>query len=65
MFSISIPHPQSPIEQLEETNSSGQKEDEEGSEDESDEKNESVSHDPERLKAFNVSSIKEKVYNNF
>lgn len=46
--------PQSPIEQLEETNSSGQKDDEDGSEDESDEKNDSVSQDPERLKAFNV-----------
>lgn len=42
---------------MEETNSSGQKDDEEGSEDESDDKNESISQDPERLKAFNVSHL--------
>lgn len=43
------------MELHEETNSSGQKEDDDASEDESDDKIEPAAHDPERLKAFNVS----------
>lgn len=49
---------QSPLEAQDETNSSGQKEEDEVSEDDSDDKlDEKLSHphDPERLKAFNVS----------
>lgn len=48
----------SPMEAQDETNSSGQKEEDEGSEDDSDDKIDEKlpqSHDPERLKAFNVS----------
>lgn len=48
----------SPMEAQDETNSSGQKEEDEGSEDDSDDKLDeklSQTHDPERLKAFNVS----------
>lgn len=47
----------SPLEGQDETNSSGQKEEDDGSEDDSDDKlDEKLSqvHDPERLKAFNV-----------
>lgn len=49
----------SPMETQDETNSSGQKEEDEGSEDDSDDKIDEKlahSHDPERLKAFNVST---------
>lgn len=48
----------SPMEAQDETNSSGHKEEDEGSEDDSDDKlDEKINtpHDPERLKAFNVS----------
>lgn len=47
----------SPMEAQDETNSSGQKEEDEGSEDDSDDKLDEklATHDPERLKAFNVS----------
>lgn len=48
---------QSPLEAQDETNSSGQKEEDEVSEDDSDDKLDDKlphSHDPERLKAFNV-----------
>lgn len=38
-----------------ETSSSGNKEDEDDDDDESDDKIDTQSHDPERLKAFNVS----------
>ncbi|XP_013101048.2 uncharacterized protein LOC106082858 isoform X1 [Stomoxys calcitrans] len=47
----------SPMEAQDETNSSGQKEEDEGSEDDSDDKIDeklAYSHDPERLKAFNM-----------
>lgn len=43
------------IENPDESSSSGQKEDDEGSEDDSDDRLDQNSHDPERLKAFNVS----------
>lgn len=46
----------SPMENQDETNSSGQKDEDEGSEDDSDDKLDQVPHDPERLKAFNVSN---------
>lgn len=39
-----------------ETSSSGNKEDEDDDDDESDDKIDAQTHDPERLKAFNVSS---------
>jgi len=45
----------SPVENPDETNSSGQKEDDDGSEDDSDDRLDQNAHDPERLKAFNVS----------
>lgn len=40
-----------------ETSSSGNKEDEDDDDDESDDKIDTQSHDPERLKAFNVNKI--------
>lgn len=43
------------IENPDESSSSGQKEDDDGSEDDSDDRLDQNSHDPERLKAFNVS----------
>lgn len=46
----------SPMENQDETNSSGQKDEDEGSEDDSDDKLDQAAHDPERLKAFNVSN---------
>lgn len=58
----------SPMEAQDETNSSGQKEEDEGSEDDSDDKIDeklAQTHDPERLKAFNVSSnYNNKIYRN-
>lgn len=42
------------VENHDETSSSGQKEDDDGSEDDSDDRLDQTSHDPERLKAFNV-----------
>lgn len=50
----------SPMEAQDETNSSGQKEEDEVSEDDSDDKLDeklATTHDPERLKAFNVSKL--------
>lgn len=44
------------IENPDESSSSGQKDDDEGSEDDSDDRLDQNAHDPERLKAFNVSS---------
>ncbi|XP_055905491.1 nucleolar protein 4-like isoform X2 [Eupeodes corollae] len=44
----------SPMETQDETNSSGQKDEDEGSEDDSDDKLDTQAHDPERLKAFNM-----------
>ncbi|KAL5282036.1 NOL4 family protein [Megaselia abdita] len=44
----------SPMENQDETNSSGQKDEDEGSEDDSDDKLDQAPHDPERLKAFNM-----------
>lgn len=52
----------SPMETQDETNSSGQKEEDEVSEDDSDDKLDeklATTHDPERLKAFNVSNASE------
>lgn len=43
------------IENPDESSSSGQKEDDDGSEDDSDDRLDQNAHDPERLKAFNVS----------
>lgn len=42
------------LENPDESSSSGQKDDEDGSEDDSDDRLDHNSHDPERLKAFNV-----------
>jgi len=53
----------SPMEAQDETNSSGQKEEDEVSEDDSDDKLDeklATTHDPERLKAFNVSKLRER-----
>lgn len=55
-------HLQSPINAEtgsahDETSSSGNKEDEDDDDDESDDKIDTQTHDPERLKAFNVSGI--------
>lgn len=43
------------IENPDESSSSGQKEDDDASEDDSDDRLDQNAHDPERLKAFNVS----------
>lgn len=44
------------LENPDETSSSGQKDDDDGSEDDSDDRlDQNTAHDPERLKAFNVS----------
>lgn len=45
----------SPIENQDETNSSGHKDDDDMSEDDSEDRLDQNPHDPERLKAFNVS----------
>lgn len=45
------------IENPDESSSSGQKEDDDGSEDDSDDRLDQNAHDPERLKAFNVSFV--------
>lgn len=46
-----------PIENPDESSSSGQKDDDDGSEDDSDDRLDQNAHDPERLKAFNVSYL--------
>lgn len=47
-----------------ETSSSGNKEDEDDDDDESDDKIDTQTHDPERLKAFNVNDTFNMVSNN-
>lgn len=49
--------PSSPVENQDETNSSGQKDDDELSEDDSEDRIDANAQDPERLKAFNVGFI--------
>lgn len=64
-LSFFLPY-QSPSHSQEDMNSpSDNKEEDDGSEDESDERMELTSRDPERLKAFNVSSSREIFFNNF
>ena len=45
------------MENPDENSSSGQKEDDDGSEDDSEDRLDQQAHDPERLKAFNVSHL--------
>lgn len=60
--SSSPPHSDQPlnspnVENPDESSSSGQKEDDDASEDDSDDRLDQNTHDPERLKAFNVSFV--------